>query len=88
VRIDAIVPDGVFAVSPYLRLEPPHDTQLATHLFLDNVRLIQWAPPGATGRIFDTLASPTEAQVGFTYDPPPVDGLPLPAPLLRATSRP
>jgi len=88
VRIDATVPDGVFAASPYLRLEPAHDTQLATHLFVDNVRLIQWAPPGATGRIFDTLASPADAQVGFTYDPPPIGGLPRPAPLLPATGGP
>jgi hypothetical protein len=80
VRIDAEVPAGVMAAQPYLRLSPPDSQTLSSSLYLDNVRLIEWAAPGSAGRLFDSVEAGPGAAAAFTLDA--AAGLDAPGPLL------
>jgi hypothetical protein len=68
VRIDAEVPGGISAAEPYLRLAPPDSQTLSSSLYVDNVRLIEWAAPGSAGRLFDTVEAGPGAAATFTLD--------------------
>lgn len=67
-RLDATVPDGIVAAQPFLRLAPPGSTTLSSSLYVDNIRLIRWAPPGTYGRVYDSVEAPPGAAVEFTED--------------------
>jgi poly-gamma-glutamate synthesis protein (capsule biosynthesis protein) len=54
-RLDATVPAKAEFVQPFLRLAPPAGALTGPHLEVDNVRLVSWAPPGATGPSLDTV---------------------------------
>lgn len=80
VRIDAVVPPGITAAQPFLKLAPPNSTTLSSSLYVDNIRLIQWADPGAAGRLYDTVeGAPGAASSVFTIDP--AAGADAPGPL-------
>lgn len=78
VRIDATVPEGVVAAQPFLRLAPPGSETLSSSLYVDNIRLIQWAQPGASGRLYDTIEAPTGSTAEFTADPAAGNNVPGP----------
>ena len=80
IRIDATVPDGVIAAQPFFRLAPPGSTTLSSSLYVDNVRLIQWATPGTYGRLYDTVEASPGSSAEFTRDP--AAGSDAPGPLL------
>jgi hypothetical protein len=65
VRLDLVVPEGMVAAQPYIRLSPLHDVNLAAELRVDDVRLIAWSDEGRVGRQLDTLefSTGTEATV-------------------------
>lgn len=86
VRIDATVPDGVIAAQPFFRLAPPGSTTLSSSLYVDNVRLIQWAPPGTYGRLYDTVEATPGTSVEFTRDP--AAGRDAPGPLVAEPTTP
>jgi Bacterial capsule synthesis protein PGA_cap len=58
VRLDLVVPEGMVAAQPYVRLSPRHDVNLAAELRVDDVRLIAWSEPGLAGRQLDTVEFP------------------------------
>ncbi|MFD4406191.1 CapA family protein [Nocardia sp. NPDC058499] len=68
VRVDAVVPPGVVAARPFLRLAPPDDPLSGPRLAADDIRLIAWAGPGAAGRVFDTVEAPTPITVPVRTD--------------------
>ena len=55
VRLDAVVPPGVVAVQPFVRLAPPGGVQRGAELGVDDVMLVAWAPDGASGRRYDLV---------------------------------
>ena len=55
VRLDTVVPPGVIAVQPFLRLVPPGGVQRGAELGVDDVLLVAWAPNGAAGRRYDVV---------------------------------
>ena len=55
VRLDLVVPEGMVAAQPYVRLSPLHDVNLAAELRVDDVKLVAWNEPGAAGRRLDTV---------------------------------
>jgi hypothetical protein len=69
VRIDAVAPPGITAAQPFLRLAPPNSQTLSSSLEVDNVRLIEWAPPGSVGRLYDSVEAPAGGSAEFTFDP-------------------
>ena len=68
VRLDTVVPPGVVAVQPFLRLLPTASNSLAAHLSVDDVRLIVWAPPGSTGRQYDSVEARDDVTLTVTDD--------------------
>ncbi len=69
VRLDLVVPEGMVAAQPYVRLTPPHDVNLAGELRVDDVTLIAWNEPGTIGRQLDVVelgASGTPVAVSRT----------------------
>ncbi|MFW0787262.1 CapA family protein [Gordonia sp. CPCC 206044] len=68
VRIDAVVPPGVVAAQPFVRLRPPDDSLSGPSLAIDDVRLVDWAPSGTAGRGFDTVERTGPGTVRFTGD--------------------
>ncbi|MFP5313663.1 MAG: CapA family protein, partial [Actinomycetes bacterium] len=78
VRIDAIAPPGATAAQPFLRLAPPNSQTLSSSLQVDNIRLIEWAPPGSAGRLYDTVEAPEGGSAQFTMDQPTGQYLPGP----------
>ncbi|WP_189337475.1 CapA family protein [Arthrobacter sp. AFG7.2] len=68
VRIDAVAPPGITAAQPFLRLAPPKGETLSSSLFVDNVRLIEWAPPGTAGRLYDSVEGGPGVSAEFTLD--------------------
>lgn len=68
VRIDAVLPPGIVAVQPFLRLVAPEGDVRVARLLVDDVRLIAWGPPGATGRRYDTLQARSDADVDLVSD--------------------
>ncbi len=68
VRLDAVVPEGVVAAQPYVRLAPTGDVHLAAHLAVDDVRLVAWGPPGATGRLFDSVIADEDVTLEIADD--------------------
>ncbi len=55
VRLDVVVPDGVTAAQPYLRLGDPGGVTRAGEVMADDIRLVRWAEPGAGGRLYDVV---------------------------------
>ena len=68
VRLDVVVPDGVTAAQPYLRLGDPGGVTRAGELMVDDVRLIRWAAPGAGGRLYDAVDFRRDATVSPVTD--------------------
>ena len=62
VRLDAVLPPGVVAVQPFVRLVPPGGVQRGAQLAVDDVLLVAWAADGASGRRYDVV----EAAQGAT----------------------
>lgn len=58
VRLDATVPPGVVAAQPFVRLQPPHGGAEGHELWVDDVRLVAWAPTGAGGPRYDVIDAP------------------------------
>lgn len=72
IRLELTVPAGAVAARPFVRLSPTEDTHAGADLLVDNLRLIAWAPAGASGRVFDSVEA-TGDQPGVVtmgYDPP------------------
>jgi hypothetical protein len=69
VRIDAVVPPGITAVQPFLKLTPPTSDTLSSSLYVDDIRLIEWAEPGSAGRLYDSVEGAPGTSSGFTTDP-------------------
>ena len=57
VRLDLVVPDGVAFAQPFVRLPPTGDTHLGSHLGVDGIKLVAWAPVGASGVTHDVVTS-------------------------------
>lgn len=55
VRLDLVVPEGMVAAQPYVRLSPRHEVNLAAELRVDDVALIGWSSPAPANRQLDTL---------------------------------
>ncbi len=70
VRIDAVVPPGVVAAQPFVRLAPAGRGYLQTRLAVDEVQLIAWAEPGHFGRRYDTLDALEDVTVRLFQDVP------------------
>nr|WP_277350825.1 CapA family protein [Rhodococcus sp. HNM0569] len=68
VRLDAVVPPGVVAAQPFVRLRPPDDSLSGPRLAVDDVRLVAWSPAGSSGRRFDTVEAAQPATVRFGDD--------------------
>jgi hypothetical protein len=68
VRLDAVVPEGVVAVQPFVRLAPASGTVRAAHLSVDDVRLVRWGPPDATGRRYDTVLADRDVALPVVDD--------------------
>lgn len=66
VRLDAVLPPGTVAIQPTVRLVAPEGDLLAAHLAVDDVRLIEWAPPGSAGRRYDTVEGSADGDADFT----------------------
>jgi hypothetical protein len=81
VRIDAMAPPGITAVQLFLRLAPPNSETLSSSLYVDNVRLIEWAPPGAAGRLYDSVEGAPDVSSVFTLDA--AAGVDAPGPLSK-----
>ncbi len=71
-RLDAVVPAGVRAVRPFVRLTPPGGTTFATQIMVDDVRLVRWAPRGAAGVAYDTIDGGAGASVQLSAVAPTV----------------
>ncbi len=67
-RLDVVVPDGVVAAQPYLRLADPGGVTKAGELMADDVRLVRWARPGVGGRLYDTVDFLRSASLELTTD--------------------
>lgn len=78
VRIDVEVPPGTVAVQPFIRLAAPVGEVRALRLAVDDVRLVAWAPAGATGRRYDTVEARADAVVELVDDRPARDAGPFP----------
>ncbi|MCW2622643.1 MAG: hypothetical protein JWL64_2245 [Frankiales bacterium] len=70
VRLDAVLPPGIVAVQPYVRLAAPPGDLRAAHLAVDDLRLVAWSQPGASGRLFDTVEAQGEATLSLRADGP------------------
>jgi poly-gamma-glutamate synthesis protein (capsule biosynthesis protein) len=57
VRLDAVVPPGVVAVQPFVRLVPPGGVQRGAELGVDDVLLVAWAEDDASGRRYDVVGA-------------------------------
>lgn len=57
IRLNATVPRGVSAALPFVRLTPPSNNVTVNRLRVDRIRLVAWAPQGATGRAYDTVGA-------------------------------
>ena len=58
VRLDATVPPGVVAAQPFVRLQPPHGGAEGHELWVDDIRLVAWAPTGAGGPRYNVVDAP------------------------------
>lgn len=67
-RLDVVVPDGVTAAQPYLRLADPGGVTKAGELMADEIRLIRWAAPGTGGRLYDAVDFRRAGAVPVTTD--------------------
>ncbi len=67
VRLDLVVPEGMVAAQPYVRLSPRHDINLGAELRVDDVRLIRWAGAASGGRAFDTYETTSDGAVGLSH---------------------
>lgn len=67
-RLDVVVPDGVTAAQPYLRLGDPGDNIRAGELMADDLRLVRWARPGDGGRLYDTVDFVRSGSIALTTD--------------------
>ncbi|NLE81236.1 MAG: CapA family protein [Rhodococcus sp.] len=74
VRMDVVVPPGVVATSPFVRLSPPENSLTGARLAVDDVRLVAWAPGGAAGRRFDTVERTLPGSVRVVADRTDSDG--------------
>jgi poly-gamma-glutamate synthesis protein (capsule biosynthesis protein) len=83
VRIDAVAPPGITAAQPYLRLAPPNSETLSSSLYVDNVRLVEWAATGAAGRLYDSVEGGPDVSAEFTLDPAAGPDAPGPLPAIR-----
>ncbi|MFJ6374567.1 CapA family protein [Pseudarthrobacter oxydans] len=83
VRIDAVAPPGITAAQPYVRLAPPTSQTLSSSLYVDNIRLIEWAAPGAAGRLYDSVEGGPDVSAEFTLDPEAGPDAPGPLPAIR-----
>ncbi len=70
VRIDVTVPPGVVAAQPYVRLTPSFDANLSRQFWVDDVHLLRWGGPDASGRRFGWLAAGEGAKVEVRDDQP------------------
>ncbi|MDP9396084.1 MAG: CapA family protein [Actinomycetota bacterium] len=68
VRIDAVVPPGVVAAQPFLRLVAPPGVHRGAELAVDDVRLVVWAPVGTWGRRYDTVEARRDVTVTLHAD--------------------
>lgn len=68
VRIDAVVPDGVVAAQPFLRLVPSRSGHLSRRLAADDVQLVAWREPGDSGRRFGVIGVRQAQSVRFRKD--------------------
>jgi len=78
VRIDVEVPPGTVAVQPFIRLAAPVGEVRTLRFAVDDVRLVAWAPSGATGRRYDTVEARADAVVELVDDRPARDAGPFP----------
>lgn len=63
VKIDLVVPEGMVAAEPYVRLSPRRDVNLAAELRVDDVRLIAWSDGVTDVRLSDTVELPNSGSV-------------------------
>lgn len=66
VKLDLVVPEGMVAAEPYVRLSPRHDVNLAAELRVDDIRLIAWSDGGQDPRLQDTVRLPASGQATVT----------------------
>lgn len=88
VRLDAVVPTGVVAAAPFVRLAPPNSEQSAAHAYVDDIRLVEWAPAGTGGRRYDTVSSPAQVTVTASADDASAAMSGAPLPLLPPSATP
>ncbi|WP_207787468.1 CapA family protein [Actinomycetospora cinnamomea] len=68
VRLDAVAPPGTVAVQPIVRLAPPLEVHRGARLAIDDVQLVSWALPGATGRRYEVVDVRTETVLPLAAD--------------------
>ncbi len=67
-RLDVVVPDGVTAAQPYLRLGDPGAVTRVGEMMADDIRLVRWAQPGQGGRLYDVVDFRRDATVAPVTD--------------------
>ncbi len=68
VRLDLTVPEGMVAAQVFARVQAPDGGQTLRFLGVDDIRLVSWAAPGAGGRLYDTVESPSGGPVRLRRD--------------------
>lgn len=68
VRLDLVVPEGMVAAQPYVRLSPRHDVNLAAELRVDDVRLVAWDDGRQPDRLADTVEHLVDGEVLLRRD--------------------